>query len=83
VYPPVLGVMRRSIKLCEIAGHQVAAYTLVQVSILVNHYWEQYRHDPFVFDSLRFAEGRQAHKQQPYLWAPFGGGSQVHRAAFS
>jgi cytochrome P450 len=24
---------------------------------------------------MRFAEGRQEHKQHPYLWAPFGGGA--------
>jgi cytochrome P450 len=75
MYPPVVGVIRRTIKPCEIAGHQVAAHTVVQTSILANHYLGQYWRDPFVFDPLRFAEGRQEHKQHPYLWVPFGGGA--------
>jgi cytochrome P450 len=75
MYPPVVGVIRRTIKPCTIAGHQVAAHTVVQTSILANHYLEEYWRDPFVFDPMRFAEGRQEHKQHPYLWAPFGGGA--------
>jgi cytochrome P450 len=75
MYPPVVGVIRCTIKPCVIAGHEVAAHTVVQTSILANHYLEECWRDPFVFDPLRIAEGRQEHKQHPYLWAPFGGGA--------
>ncbi|MFT4852368.1 MAG: cytochrome P450 [Candidatus Azotimanducaceae bacterium] len=75
MYPPVVGVIRRTIKPSVIAGHEVAAHTVVQTSILANHYLEEYWRDPFVFDPMRFAAGRQEHKQHPYLWAPFGGGA--------
>jgi len=75
MYPPVVGVVRRTIRPCQIAGHQVAAHTVVQTSILANHYLEEYWREPFKFDPMRFAEGRQEHKQHPYLWAPFGGGA--------
>ncbi|MFT7140486.1 MAG: cytochrome P450 [Sulfitobacter sp.] len=75
MYPPVVGVIRRTIKPCEIGGHQVAAHTVVQTSILTNHYLEEYWRNPFKFDPMRFAEERREHKQHPYLWAPFGGGA--------
>jgi cytochrome P450 len=75
MHPPVAGVIRRTIRPCVIAGHEVAAHTVVQTSILANHYLEEYWRDPFVFDPMRFAAGRQEHKQHPYLWAPFGGGA--------
>jgi len=75
MYPPVAGVVRRTIKPYEIAGHKLEAHTVVQTSILANHYLEKYWREPFKFNPMRFAEGRQEHKQHPYLWAPFGGGA--------
>ena len=75
MYPPVVGVIRRTIRPCEIAGHHLDAHTVVQSSILANHYLEEYWRDPFKFDPMRFAEGRQEHKQHAFLWAPFGGGA--------
>lgn len=75
MYPPVVGVIRRTIKPCKIAGHQLPPHTVVQSSILANHYLEEYWRDPFVFDPMRFSEERQEHKQHPFLWAPFGGGA--------
>jgi cytochrome P450 len=75
MYPPVVGVIRRTIKPCEIGGHKLAPHTVVQASILVNHYLEEYWRDPFVFDPMRFSDERQEHKQHPFLWAPFGGGA--------
>lgn len=75
MYPPVPSVVRRTIKPCEIGGHKLEAHTVVQTSILANHHLEEYWRDPFVFDPMRFAEGRQEHKQHPFLWAPFGGGA--------
>ena len=73
MYPPVVGVIRRTIRSNEIAGHQVEAHTVVQTSILGNHYLEKYWREPFKFDPMRFSDARQEHKQHPYLWAPFGG----------
>jgi len=75
MYPPVVGVIRRTVRPCEIDGHHLAAHTVVQTSILANHYLEEYWREPFKFDPMRFAEGRQEHKQHAYLWAPFGGGA--------
>jgi cytochrome P450 len=75
MYPPVIGVIRRTIRPCEIAGHKVAAHTVIQTSTLANHYLEEYWCEPFKFDPMRFSEARQEHKQHPYLWAPFGGGA--------
>lgn len=75
MYPPVVGVIRRMIRTCEIGGYEVPAHTVVQTSILANHYLEEYWREPFKFDPMRFTEGRQAHKQHPYLWTPFGGGA--------
>jgi cytochrome P450 len=75
MYPPVPSVVRRTIKPCEIGGHKLEAHTVVQTSILANHHLEEYWRDPFVFDPMRFSEGRQEHKQHPFLWAPFGGGA--------
>ncbi|MFT7686614.1 MAG: cytochrome P450 [Candidatus Azotimanducaceae bacterium] len=75
MYPPVVGVIRRTIRSSEIAGHQVEAHTVVQTSILANHYLEEYWREPFKFDPMRFGDARQEHKQHPYLWAPFGGGA--------
>ena len=75
MYPPVAGVIRRTIRPCEIAGHKLAAHTVVQSSILVNHHLEEYWREPFKFDPMRFSEERAEHKQHPFLWAPFGGGA--------
>ena len=75
MYPPVVGVIRRTIRPCEIGGYKLDAHTVVQTSILANHYLEKYWRDPFVFDPMRFADERQEHKQHSFLWAPFGGGA--------
>jgi cytochrome P450 len=75
MYPPVAGVLRRTIKPCEIGGHKLAAHTVVQASILVNHHLQEYWHEPFSFDPMRFSPPRQEHKQHPFLWTPFGGGA--------
>ena len=75
MYPPVAGVIRRTIKPCEIGGHQLAAHTVVQTSILATHHLEEYWRAPFSFDPMRFSPARQEHKQHPFLWAPFGGGA--------
>jgi cytochrome P450 len=75
LYPPVPGVVRRTIQPCEIGGYEVPAHTLVQTSIVATQYMEEYWRDPFAFDPLRFSDARQEHKQHAYLWAPFGGGA--------
>ena len=75
MYPPVAGMIRRTIRPSEIGGHKLAAHTVVQSSILVNHHLEEYWHSPFKFDPTRFSPERAEHKQHPFLWAPFGGGA--------
>jgi cytochrome P450 len=75
MYPPVPGVVRRTVRACEIGGYEVPAHTLVSTSILATHYLEDYWREPQVFDPLRFSDARQEHKQHAFLWAPFGGGA--------
>jgi len=75
MYPPVAGVMRRTVRSCEIGGHKIEPHTVIQASILANHHLEEFWREPFTFDPMRFAEDREEHKQHPFLWAPFGGGA--------
>lgn len=75
MYPPVSGVIRRTIKPTNIAGHPVDVHTVVESSVLANHYQEEYWREPLSFDPLRFSDERAEHKQHPFLWAPFGGGA--------
>ncbi len=74
IYPPVAGVIRRTIRPCEIGGYEVPAHTMVATSMSATHHLEEYWTDPFRFDPMRFSEGRQEHKQHNFLWVPFGGG---------
>ncbi|MDE0989196.1 MAG: cytochrome P450 [Pseudomonadales bacterium] len=74
LYPPVPGLIRRTIKPCEIGGYEVPAHTMVGTSISANHHLPEYWHEPFKFDPMRFSESRAEHKQHKFLWAPFGGG---------
>ncbi len=74
IYPPVPGVIRRTIRTCEIGGYEIPAHTMVSTSISATHYLEEYWREPHRFDPLRFAPGREEHKQHKFLWVPFGGG---------
>jgi cytochrome P450 len=74
VFPPVAGVIRRTIRPCEVGGYELPAHTMVATSISATHHLEQYWTDPFRFDPDRFSEARAEHKQHKFLWAPFGGG---------
>jgi cytochrome P450 len=75
MYPPVPGVVRRTVRPSTIGGFEVPAHTIVNTSIVANHYSEEYWSDPFSFDPMRFSDARQEHKQHPFLWTPFGGGA--------
>jgi cytochrome P450 len=74
IYPPVPGVIRRTIQPCEIGGYEVPAHTLVATSISATHRLEEYWSNPNQFDPMRFSDSRGEHKQNKFLWAPFGGG---------
>jgi cytochrome P450 len=74
IYPPVAGVIRRTIRPCEIGGYEVPAHTMVSTSISAVHHLEEYWQEPSKFDPMRFSETRREHKQHKFLWAPFGGG---------
>ena len=74
IYPPVAGVIRRTIRPCEIGGFDIPAHTMVSTSISATHYLEEYWRDPHQFDPMRFSDSREEHKQHKFLWAPFGGG---------
>ena len=74
IFPPVPGVIRRTIRPCEVGGYEIPAHTMVATSISATHHLEQYWRDPYRFDPDRFSESRAEHKQHKFLWAPFGGG---------
>lgn len=74
IYPPVPGVIRRTIAPCEIGGYEIPAHTMVSTSISGTHYIDEFWSNPFSFDPMRFSEERAEHKQHKFLWAPFGGG---------
>ena len=74
MYPPVPGVIRRTIRPCDIGGFEIPAHTMVSTSISATHYLEEYWQKPKTFDPMRFSDARQEHKQHKFLWAPFGGG---------
>lgn len=74
IYPPVPGVVRRTIRPCEIGGYEIPAHTMISTSISATHYLEEYWRKPYEFDPLRFSDARQEHMQHKFLWAPFGGG---------
>ena len=74
IFPPVPGVIRRTIQPCEIGGYEVPAHTLVATSISATHRLEEYWSEPSHFDPMRFSDSRQEHKKHKFLWAPFGGG---------
>jgi len=75
LYPPVVGLARRSLRDFDFLGHKIPANSMVSVPLAVSHRLESIYKDPDSFDPLRFAPGREEHKVHPFAWFPFGGGA--------
>jgi len=75
LYPPVVGLARRSLREFEFLGHRIPANTMVSVPLAACHRLETIYKNPDEFEPLRFAPGREEHKVHPFAWFPFGGGA--------
>jgi cytochrome P450 len=75
LYPPVVGLARRSLRDFDFLGHKIPANSMVSVPLAVSHRLKSIYKDPDSFDPLRFAPGREEHKVHPFAWFPFGGGA--------
>ena len=75
LYPPVVGMARRSIKPFEYGGYEIPENSVVTASTILAHRLPDIYKDPDKFDPDRFAPGREEHKAHPFAWFPFGGGA--------
>lgn len=75
LYPPVIGMARRSIREFEYMGHTIPANTNISTSTLVTHRLPELYRNPDNFEPDRFGPGREEHKAHPFAWFPFGGGA--------
>lgn len=75
--PPIIELVRRTVRDTEVLGHFVPQGTQTSVPLLFNHYDERHWPDPYRWDPERFAEHRREDRAHRYAWAPFGGG--VHK----
>ncbi|WP_040823199.1 cytochrome P450 [Nocardia jiangxiensis] len=73
--PPVPGLVRRSVRHTEIAGHYIPAGTHIDLAYGINHLLPEYWSNPAVFDPERFAEHRREDKSHRLAWMPFGAGA--------
>ncbi len=73
--PPVPGLVRRSVRDTEIAGHYIPAGTHIDVAYGINHLLPEFWSNPAVFDPERFAEHRREDKSHRLAWMPFGAGA--------
>jgi cytochrome P450 len=77
LFPPITELARRTVKDTEVLGHFIPAGTPTQVSVLFNHYLDEYWPSPATWDPMRFSTERREDKSHRYAWMPFGGG--VHK----
>ncbi|HEX8699053.1 MAG TPA: cytochrome P450 [Myxococcaceae bacterium] len=75
LYPPVIGLPRRTIRECELAGFRIPSNTNIWVSVDANHRLAKWWTGPESFDPERFSPGRAEHQRHTFLWMPFGGGA--------
>lgn len=75
LYPPVIGMARRSIREFEFGGHLIPANTTISTSTLMTQRLPELFPNPNQFEPERFAPGREEHKVHPFAWFPFGGGA--------
>ena len=75
IRPSVPGLPRRTVREVELAGYRVPAHTMLFTQLRFTHWMEEYWHEPGRFDPDRFSPERAEHKQDPFLFHPFGGGA--------
>ncbi|CAA0079818.1 Putative cytochrome P450 136 [BD1-7 clade bacterium] len=75
MHPSVSMMQRRTIKEVELGGHKVPPNTIIFVPPVYNHCMEEFWTEPFKFDPMRFAPGREEQKNHSFCYMPFGGGA--------
>jgi cytochrome P450 len=77
LYPPGIGVLRKTLRDCHYKHYAIPAHSFVLVDAGTVHRSSEYWTEPLAFDPERFAPGREEHKRHKYQWIPFGGGKHV------
>ncbi|MFK7732700.1 MAG: cytochrome P450 [Pseudomonadales bacterium] len=75
LYPPVIGMARRSIREFQFGDFLIPANTMISTSTLLTHRLPELYTNAEEFDPQRFAPDREEHKSHPFAWFPFGGGA--------
>lgn len=79
--PSVSLMNRRTIRESELVDaksgtvHRVPANTQIYICPVYNHFMPGFWTDPLKFDPMRFAPGREEHKNHSFCYMPFGGGA--------
>jgi len=76
LYPPLAAVSREAIGPDELAGHAIAAGTMVVIAPYVLHRHRRLWENPDVFDPTRFLAGARE-KINRYAYLPFGAGPRI------
>jgi cytochrome P450 len=76
LYPPLAAVSREAIGPDELAGHAIAAGTMVVIAPYVLHRHRRLWANPDVFDPTRFLAGARE-KINRYAYLPFGAGPRI------
>jgi cytochrome P450 len=76
LYPPVWGIGRQTIAADEIAGYDIPANSLVNLSPWVTHRHPAIWDDPDRFDPERFRPGRERSRPR-FAYFPFSGGPRL------
>lgn len=74
LYPPLVVLMRKTLRSFEVEGVVIPAGDLVMVSPAVSHRQPKVFRDPDVFDPERFSPPREEDRATPYSLIGFGGG---------
>jgi cytochrome P450 len=76
LYPPLAAVSREAIGPDELAGHAIAAGTMVVIAPYVLHRHRRLWRNPDLFDPTRFLAGARE-KINRYAYLPFGAGPRI------
>jgi cytochrome P450 len=76
LYPPLAAVSREAIRPDELAGHAIAAGTMVVIAPYVLHRHRNLWKNPDLFDPTRFLAGARD-KINRYAYLPFGAGPRI------
>jgi cytochrome P450 len=76
LYPPLAAVSREAIGPDELAGHAIAAGTMVVIAPYVLHRHRSLWQNPDLFDPTRFLAGARE-KINRYAYLPFGAGPRI------